>query len=98
MDPASTPPRTLDSEWRYPVETVTDEPEDVLVASKSSMLSVERYAEVLAHVIYFRLGAEAQVLSQLGIDRAAWVAADARWTAALVGEALEKDRPMPVLR
>ncbi len=76
------------------MEPVREQPETVSATSSTETLAIERYAEVLAHIVYFRLPAEAEVLARLGIDRSTWVATDAQWTEALVGEALEEEHPV----
>ena len=64
------------------------------IADSGRALTIERYAEVLAHVIHFGAAQQSEVLARFGIDEAAWIAADADWTKALIDEALADDRPV----
>ena len=57
-------------------------------------LPVDRWADALAHIIYFGLPRRAEVLARLGIAEPDFEAADARWNAALVAEALEDEHPV----
>ncbi len=59
-------------------------------------LTVERYAEVLAHTVYFGMARRSEVLERLGVEEPAWAAADAKWTQALVDEALQDEHPVTV--
>ncbi len=72
---------------------LTREPEKA-VAAADGPLGVERYAEVLAHIVYFKVPSRPEVLQRLGIDPSAWAAADAKWMQALVDEALEDEHPV----
>lgn len=56
-------------------------------------LALERYAEVLAHTVYFGAARKPEALARLGVDQALWATSEAKWTAAMVGEALQDERP-----
>jgi hypothetical protein len=46
-------------------------------------MSVERYAEVLAHLLYFPAERRAEVLARLGVEEGVWDAERAGWQAAI---------------
>jgi hypothetical protein len=66
---------------------------DEAVRASDGAVGVERYAEVLAHTVYFAVAFRQEILVRLGVDPAAWAAADLLWTQALAHEALQDDRP-----
>jgi hypothetical protein len=57
-------------------------------------LPLDRWADALAHAIYFGLPRRAEVLTRLAISEPDFTAADAAWNAALVAEALEDAHPV----
>jgi hypothetical protein len=57
-------------------------------------LSLDRYAEVLAHTVYFGPAAKAEVLARLGVDATVWIASGKRWLDGLMAEAAEDEHPV----
>ena len=49
-------------------------------------MSLQRYAEVSAHLRHFPADKKAEVIARMGIRRSAWEAGSARWSAAMNGE------------
>lgn len=52
--------------------------------------SLERYAEVLAHLLYFKEAKPSAVLERLGVDAGDWASADRTWSKA-IGDELKRE-------
>jgi len=62
--------------------------------SERSVLSIEQYAHVLAHLAHFKGRAVAEVLDRLGVSEALWSGAKAHWQAQLRAEFDDDEAPL----